>query len=191
MNIELWTEIYKLVSDSKYSESIQLLETIIIESAVCEFQPLVGVEISDPESVVVAQINKFKSHCEKQFEVKSIYLEMNGFDINYDRWYFDFFAYDTYSEDREDPEWLCDWKSDDWPDFTIHGLKPAQKVFEWYHENEIWNERPDVKNIYEAAMLLVMVKFIDFVSTVIESKDIGLPILATAHGFETIGYLRS
>jgi hypothetical protein len=40
------------------------------------------------------KFNRFISSSERGFPVKAVYLEMNGFDLNYDRWYFDYFAYD-------------------------------------------------------------------------------------------------
>ena len=191
--MNIWIEVDKLISESKYDDAIRFLEAQIIKSEIREFQPLIGLKISDEHNDVLSKTNEFISHNQKKFDVKSIYFEMNGFDINYDRWYFDYFAYDTYSEDREDPDWLCEWKSEDWPETTIHGLEPAQKVFEWYHEEKIWESRPEIKDTYEAAMLLIMSKFIQFISFVITSGKLSKPVIvfATAHDFETIGMIKS
>ena len=48
------------------------------------------------------------SRAKNRFDVRAVYLEMNRFDINYDRWYFDLFAYTEYSADPEDLDWLSD-----------------------------------------------------------------------------------
>jgi len=192
MNVEIWSEIDQLVLNSKYTDAIKVLETKIIDSGSVEFTPLIGAQISNNPADTNLLINQFLTHNKKSFDVQAIYIEMNGFDINYDRWYFDYFAFDNYSNDTEDLDWLCDWASDDWTPTTITGLESAQKVFEWYHENEIWKSRPDVKSTYEMAMLLIMCKFILFITTSAssESSSIGIPILATAHGFESIGRVK-
>ena len=191
--MNIWIEVDKLISESKYDDAINFLEAQIRNSEVREFQPLIGLNISDDQNEVLSKINEFISHNQKEFDVKSIYLEMNGFDINYDRWYFDYFAYDTYSEDLEDPDWLCEWKSGDWPVTTIHGLEAAQKVFKWYHKNQIWETRPEIEGPYEAAMLLIMSKFIQFINSVVTSGQLSKPVIvfATAHDFETIGMFKS
>lgn len=187
MKLELWSEIDILISKSKYSDAICILEEIIIDSKINEFQALIGARITNPQESVLKELKSFKTTCEHDFKVQAIYLEMNGFDINYDRWYFDFFAYDKYSEDLEDLDWLCDWQSEHWPEFEINGLEEAQEVFEWYHENEIWDKQKETSDVYDAAMLLIMTKFIEFMSEVARNGDVDIPILATAHDFDIIG----
>ena len=88
-----------------------------------------------------------------KFDVKAVYLEMNGFDINYDRWYCDFFAYSCYEPDVEKTDWLCEWQSGDWPQYELLGLESAQEAFAWYHGQRIWKSQPEFLPVYEASML--------------------------------------
>ena len=106
-----------------------------------EFVPVAEATVTNDTLASLEAINNFIELNSSSFEVESIYLEMNGFDINYDRWYFDYFAYDKYSNDPEDLEWLCYWQSKDWPETQIAGMKYAQQVFKWYHENQIWKTK--------------------------------------------------
>jgi hypothetical protein len=55
-----------------------------------------------------------RSTCVSRQDGSGRTVTMNGFDIKYDRWYFDLFAYSSYSPNVDDTEWLCDWHSDNW-----------------------------------------------------------------------------
>ena len=113
---------------------------------------------------------------------------MNGFDINYDRWYFDSFGYTEYSEDPDDMEWLCEWTSPDWKQFTLTGLEQTQDDFRWYMENKIYDRKTHVAEI-EIATLLVMVRFVQLIRSSLDvgPLDFSIPLLATAHDFDIFG----
>ncbi len=115
---------------------------------------------------------------------------MNGFDINYDRWYFDSFGYSEYVADPDDLEWLCDWRSPDWTQFTLTGLEPTQDDFRWYVEKEIWQNGTH-KTAKELAVLLVMVRFVQLIQSALAAGPLVLdvPVLATAHDFDMVGRL--
>ena len=119
--------------------------------------------------------------------MQAVYLEMNGFDANYDRWYFDSFAYTTYGEDPDDLQWLCDWASPDWPQLTLTGLERVQADFRWYMENRIY-DRKTHNAVKELAVLLVMVRFAQLVESAIEAGNLAkrVPVLATAHDFDIV-----
>lgn len=165
-----------------------MLESFISGSAAQEFASLVGASFSNPPAAVLDELNRFIATSQRSFAVKAVYLEMNGFDLNYDRWYFDLFAYSTYSSNVEDLEWLCDWQSDRWPAIELSGMEAAQGAFAWYQGERIWKSQPGFKPIYEAGMLLVMVKFAEFVGSVLQSGRLfkSIPVLATAHEFESV-----
>ncbi|NET33843.1 MAG: hypothetical protein F6K19_17790 [Cyanothece sp. SIO1E1] len=55
---------------------------------------------------------------------------MNGFDINPDRWYCDLFTYDT-DGGIDDFDWLSDWQSEYYQDYTITGLEDLQYRVIW------------------------------------------------------------
>ena len=113
---------------------------------------------------------------------------MNGFDINPDRWYFDFFAYTEYGSDPDDLEWLCDWESPTWKDVTLEGLEAVQADFDWYHSNEIWNDKT-FESAYDVSLLLVMCKYVALIESSLRSgaRTKSIPVLATAHDFDIVG----
>jgi len=183
-----WQAVYDHFKNNNVAGAISQLEEFISTHDAQKFACVVGASFLNPSSSVLAELNRFVEANEKQFDVKAVYVEMNGFDINYDRWYFDLFAYSSYSPNGDDTEWLCEWQSDHWPEIELTGMASAQEAFAWYHEQCIWKSQPDLKPIYEAAMLLIMAKFAGFVGSVLKAGHFTkpIPILATAHGFESV-----
>lgn len=97
---------------SDYGGAIKSLEGKLSKLRGTRFKSLLGRGFSNPPEAILAAINSFVSDSDQQFDTHAIYLEMNGFDINPDRWYFDFFGYREYVNDPEDLDWLADWQSE-------------------------------------------------------------------------------
>jgi hypothetical protein len=188
VNIRLWKAIDKRFRNSDIDGAIRSLEGLLSKEVVGHFKELIGLQFSNSPSSVLSEINKFVRACERSFDLKAVYLEMNGFDINYDRWYFDSFGYEKYGEGLDDSEWLCEWQSEDWKRVRLRGLEKIQKDFEWYHTREIWKDKK-YKRAYELALLLVMAKYVSLIQAALGSGKLvkPVPILATAHDFDIIG----
>ena len=163
--------------------AVSLLEDFLIENEAQRFSVLVGSEFSNRSVEIVAELDRFVEATERAFTVEAIYLEMNGFDINYDRWYFDLFAYSSYKADPDDLEWLCYWESRPWPEIALTGMGPCQEAFRWYHENQIWDVQREFKPIYDAAMLLTMAKFAALIGESLSTQPLvkPVPVLARLH----------
>lgn len=187
MNINLWKSIDNLIFLGKLDKAISDLERDLASCKGSRFKSLISSDFTNDPIMIAEKINEFVSFCERNLEVKSIYLEMNGFDINPDRWYFDFFAYDTYEEDQEDLDWLSDWDSEYWPGITLVGLEEIQKDFDWYSNNSGYEDIL-AKEAEEYAVLLVMCKFARLIGAAVATGKIkkGIPILASAHDFDII-----
>ena len=156
MQIRLWKAVDRRFRESDIAGAVTFLEKRLAAERVARFKGLLGNNFTNTPASILSAINKFVDACSEQFAVRAIYLEMNGFDINPDRWYFDSFAYIKY--DPKDVEWLCEWQSPDWPKVTLKGLEPVQADFDWYHAKEVWKEKK-YERAYEVSVLLVMVKF--------------------------------
>jgi len=186
--MSLWQSVHECFAKQNISGAVVLLEKFIGSYDAKRFASLPGTCFTNPPSDVLGEINRFIEANQSSFNVEAIYLEMNGFDINYDRWYFDLFAYASYSPDFDDNEWLCDCQSAGWPAIELVGAKAAQEAFAWYHDEEIWDSQPDLKPVYEASMLLIMAKFAEFIGSVLSTGQLTrpVPVLVTAHGFESV-----
>jgi len=184
MNPTLWRDVGRLVEAADFAGSVGLLEDLLAHHTRGLFQSLIGAEFSNPPSSVLRAINDFVGTSSEDFDVKAVYLEMNGFDINYDRWYFDFFAYSKLPVTRG-MDWLCRWDSAEWPPFLLTGLEPVQEAFRRYDEGELWRDGRHTAE-QEAAVLLVMVRFVSLVRSALATGPLvkQVPLLATAHDFD-------
>ncbi len=187
-DLGLWRKVDSGFREGDVDGTIHHLEEALSAENVDRFKKLIGSRFTNPPSDILSSVNDFANSCGRSFDVQAVYLEMNGFDINYDRWYFDFFAYSHYSEDPDDLDWLSDWQSDERPDITLTGLEHVQRDFEWYHENEIYKEESH-RRAYDISLLLVMTNFVSLVGRALAAGPLAkdVPVLATAHGFDVIG----
>src|SRR5262245_11406227 len=138
MDKNLWRTIGDFFKHDDVAGALVFLEKSLKKQPTKQFKRLLDAKFSNPPSVILTNINAFIEQCQQHFDVQAVYLEMNGFDINYDRWYFDFFAYSELGDDEDDRDWLCEWNSDRWPDMTLEGLESVQKDFETYDKKRLW-----------------------------------------------------
>ncbi len=188
MNVNLWKTVDTYLRSNNVDAAAADLESRLRAAASDRVASLADSHFTNPPRDVLGHIKDFISACQSRFEVRAIYLEMNGFDINYDRWYFDSFAYTKYSDDLEDMDWLCDWASPDSDQFTLTGLEQTQDDFRWYMEKKIYDcKTHDAEK--EIATLLVMVRFVQLISWSLNTGTLthSIPLIATAHDFDIFG----
>ena len=187
MSTRLWNTVDRRFLASDIDGAIRYLEKHLRNESTERFKGLIGAQFTNKPSVILSGINRFIQSCGQSFTIKAVYLEMNGFDINYNRWYFDFFGYKAYYE-QDDLDWLSDWESEDWRRGTLKGLESIQADFRWYHEQNIWQDKKYEKT-YEIAILLVMTKFVALIQSALRAGPLikPIPVLATAHDFDIIG----
>ena len=122
-------------------------------------------------------------------ELRAVYLEMNGFDINPDLWFFDLFGYTRYGDDPKDLEWLSDWDTESDPNesVTLTGLEAVQKDFERYGKLSGY-EKTAAVTACDHALMLVMLRFVQLIDKAVKSMEppCTVPALATAHDFEAV-----
>lgn len=188
MDVELWQRVENYLRSNDIDAAAADLESRLRTSASDRFRSLADLRFTNSPSAVLNHINRFIAHCATKFTVRAVYLEMNGFCVNYDRWYFDSFAYTEYSDAEDDLDWLCDWASPDWETLTLTGLEQTQDDFRWYMEDEIYNLKSHDKE-EDIATLLVMIRFVQLVRSAMDSGPLvcAVPLLATAHDFDIFG----
>jgi hypothetical protein len=131
---------------------------------------------NDP-SEIAKNIDDFIAFQKKKFEVKAVYVETNGFDINPDEWYYDIFGYKKYGG-HDDHDWLAEWDSDDYQGLVLTGMEKLQKVY----ENEDLSDKESGKS-----SLLVVIRFQQLIQKTIPLlKSRKIPILATGHDYDFI-----
>jgi hypothetical protein len=188
MEMILWNAVDRRFRKSDISGAIKFLEKRLAKEKVAHFKGLLEKGFTNTPHSILSAINKFINACSRQFPIRAVYLEMNGFDINPDRWYFDFFGYANYGSDPEDLEWLCDWQSGDWPQVTLEGLEPVQADFKSYLAKKVWKDE-QFQHACQLAVLLVMCEYVSLIESALAAgaRSKPIPVLATAHDFDILG----
>ena len=122
INIELCRTVDRFFRKNDLASAASYLESLLRAETSDRFVSLADRHFTNTPQSVLKHLNAFIKRCGKEFDIKSVYLEMNGFDINYDRWYFDSFGYSNYGDDPDDLEWLCDWSSPEWKQLNTDWL---------------------------------------------------------------------
>ena len=214
MNFELLDRLTEMLQKNELEEAIVIAENKLKEIPKTEFHKILNrnlfhlkfelanylKEFTDSASKYYKKGNKKinffsrifgnKKNEKKSKELKSIYCEMNGFTINYDRWFIDFFAFDFFQEiNLEDLDWLCDYEFDMEKSMTISGFEDLQIAFQNYMENETLKDE-NLKKSMEICELLIILRLQElFKFTFNENKNESwtkLPTLIDAHDYEMI-----
>jgi hypothetical protein len=191
MNVDLWYKIRDYVEQNRLDAAVADLEAGLAACESPRFKGLIAADFTNEPSSIVDHLNGFIAFCEAKFPLAAIYLEMNGFDINVDLWYFDSFGYRRYVDTPDNLEWLPYWNSADYPIAPLTGLESVQREYDWY-SNQEGHKDTMAREAADFAALLVMCKFARLISRAVETNKIGksVPILASAHDFNIIPKFR-
>ena len=203
MNFELEDKLSELLESKKLDEAIAMAEQELKNIPATDFHKILDKNLLHLTSALAKHINEFdKSTKEvlrkKQGFIKNVfgygkeikpaayYCEMNGFTINYDRWFIDLFSFENYS--LTDWEWLSDFYDSTAKDLTITGFEEIQKVFEDVHENNRFEE-PNIDKAYEVCELLVILRLQELFRETYKLNQSDwdkIPMFITAHDYELI-----
>lgn len=203
MNFELADKLTELIEAKKLDDAIDLAENELRKIPETDFHKIIGKDLKHMTNDLKEFIQTFdKTTTEvlkkKQGFLKSIfgtknnikpaayYCEMNGFTINYDRWFIDLFSFDKF--ETGDWEWLSDFYDSTAKDLTINGFEEIQKVFQDVHENKRFEE-PNIDKAYEVCELIVILRLQELFRETYKSCDsewTKVPMFVTAHDYEMI-----
>ncbi len=203
MNFKLADKLSELLESKKLDEAITMAEQELKNIPTTDFHKILGKNLLHLTSDLAKHINEFDKSTrqilkKKQGFIKNIfgsgkeiipaayYCEMNGFTINYDRWYIDLFSFENYC--LTDWEWLSDFYDSTANDLTITGFEDIQKVFEDVHENNRFEE-PNIDKAYEVCELLVILRLQELFRATYKTNQgdwDNIPMFVTAHDYEMI-----
>lgn len=203
MNFELVDKLTELLDAKKLHNAISLAENELKKIPDTDFHKVIGKDLIHMTNELMEFIQTFdKTTTEvlktKQGFLKSIfgikssvkpaayYCEMNGFTINYDRWFIDLFSFDKFETGNW--EWLSDFYDSTANDLTITGFEEIQKVFQDVHENKRFDE-PNIFEAYEVCELIVILRLQELFRETYKSCDsewTKVPMFVTAHDYDMI-----
>jgi hypothetical protein len=135
MNFKYAEQINADLEQLDFSNAITIAEKELKKLKETDFHFVLGKTLIDQAEELANWVEGFFVKASKKLDIKSLYFEMNEFDINTDAWYIDSFAF---SQDGglnlEDMEWLCDFEADSQTEtetiFIIEGYEKLQTAFE-------------------------------------------------------------
>jgi hypothetical protein len=203
MNFELADKLSELLESKKLDEAIAMAEQELKNIPTTDFHKILDKNLLHLTSDLAKHIKEFDKSTKdvlkkKQGFIKNLfgsgkdvkpaayYCEMNGFTINYDRWFIDLFSFENYS--LTDWEWLSDFYDSTANDLTITGFEDIQKVFEDVHENNRFEE-PNIDKAYKVCELLVILRLQELFRATYKTNQgdwDNIPMFVTAHDYEMI-----
>ena len=207
MNFELAEKLNQFLVKNEIGAAIEMAETELKSIPETDFHRIIGKNLLHLSKLLAVHLDEFYKSVQTTIpkkkqgffktifsknesgEIKAFYCEMNGFTINYDRWFIDLFAYDRISEEYYD--WLPDFYDMNDNDMNITGFEDIQKAFEDVHENNRFEEA-NINESYEICELLVILRLQELFrftyKTVLEDGKewVNIPMFVTAHDYELI-----
>lgn len=195
MNFDLEDKLNEYVKRNDLDSAIRIAETELSQISQTEFHQLIGMNLLHMELDLNEFISRFYSSVKLKYSLsftkrlKAFYCEMNGFTINYDRWFIDLFSFSEIGQ--EDYEWLADFEHHTKKNLTITGFENLQKVYQDVYKNQK-HEIPEIEQAYEVAELLIILRLQElFRETYKNAQANGkkwseYPMFITAHDYEMI-----
>jgi len=160
-----------------YSKCEEIVRRALEAEAHSPFHLVLESDFTNEPADIAADFDAFLERESERMPVAAIYTEMNGFDINPDRWYFDLFGY-TSDGGLDDPDWISDWQSASWPDRTLTGMEELQAV---YASADLGSDAAYL------ASLLVVIRFQKLIHAARSRMNIGdIPVYSTGHDYDFI-----
>jgi hypothetical protein len=203
MNLELADKLTTLLYSKQLDQAIELAENELKSIPYTGFHRIIGRDLKHLAMDLTKYINTFNDDTTRVLKRKrrslkflfglnnnvkpaAFYCEMNGFTINYDRWFVDLFAFEKI--DLEGWDWLSDFYDSTAANMTITGFEDIQDVFREVHETNKIREHNIMKS-YEICELLVILRLQELFKEVYKyGRDewTKIPMFVTAHDYEMI-----
>lgn len=145
------------------------------------FHVATELDFTNDPATVARHFDEFLAQESAKFDIKAVYTETNGFDINPDRWYFDMFAYEGYAG-LGDLDWLSEWTSESNQDMTLTGMEALQSIY----DSDSFSDR-EYSTAADFASLFVVIRFQALVGRSAPLMErLKCPLLATSHDYDLI-----
>ena len=210
MNFELADKLNECLKAQQLDTAIQVAEQELKQLANSSFHAVLGRNILHLTPDLLTYIDDFYGEATKYFQynkkgfigslfnktskpirtLKTMYCEMNGFTINYDRWYIDLFAY-TIAGDYDDLDWLSDFQYSSNDSLTIVGFEDLQATYQDYMENEKWKDN-HLQSCSDICEFLIIHRLQELFRNAFEAAQTSnlswpnTPIYVTAHDYDLI-----
>jgi len=187
-------QIQRLIQAGKIEEAIQQTETALKALPETDFHQVIGKNLLHLQSGLVKFLNNFYETItdDGSSDTKAIYVEMNSFSTQYDRWFIHLLSYDAlHSMDSLD--WLQEFTEESEKNFVITGFESLQEANQRYMQSEGYRDN-NVRQACELHEYLVVLRLQELVKHTLTAQTgkaawASIPLFVTAHDFEDLIYV--
>ncbi|RPE12007.1 hypothetical protein EGT74_00170 [Chitinophaga lutea] len=186
--------IQDLLRAGQIAEAIRETETKLGLLPSSDFHGVIGKDLLHLQPALTSFLNHFYTDMkeEEELDMKAMYIEMNSFTIQYDRWFLHVLGYESLS-DRDNLDWLTDFSGESEKSLVITGYEALQEANKKYMQSEGYRN-DDLRQACELQELLVILRVQELVShTVTAGKGkfpwADLPVFVAAHDYEDLMFI--
>jgi hypothetical protein len=187
-------QIESLIQAGKIEEAIQETEAKLSQLPQTDFHQVIGKGLLHLQPVLVKFLNDYYESVEadEQLDIKAIYVEMNSFSTQYDRWFIELFSYDS-QHSKDNLDWLKDFSGESEKSMTITGYESLQEANQRYMQSEGYRDN-DIRQACELHEHLVILRLQELVKQTIAANKgkaawASVPVFVSAHDFEDLMYV--
>ncbi len=192
MNFDFCVQINDDLAKLDFAKAIHTAESKLKDLPVTDFHAVLGLSFTGQTAEVADWIELFFLKSSEKLIVKSLYFEMNEFDINTDEWYIDGFAFSK--DDGLNPadmEWLGDFETfaqvETGTLLSLHGFEKLQDAFEIIEPDS--QQVQDAKDWCEQIIIARYMELMHAARTLAKQKQMkwaAVPIYFTEHAYDFI-----
>lgn len=187
-------QIQDLIQAGKIAEAIREAEAKLSQLPPSDFQRVIGKDLLHLQPALTSFLNYFYEAMtvEEELEIKALYIEMNSFTTQYQRWFLHVLAYESLY-DRDNLDWLTDFSGESEKSLTITGYEALQEANEKYMQSEGYRD-DGLRQACELQEFLVILRVQELVKhTVTANKGklawAALPVFVSAHDYEDLMFV--
>ena len=189
-----YEKVENLIRTKRLDSAIDFCEQELKKLPNSSFHKVIGKTMLDQTEELNLFIDQNFSDPKKISKTCAFYSELNGFSINWDKWFLNILAYDNKGNFYDDEsEWLFEefWGSNNPEYFIITGWGELQAAFQDYHSNEKYNieEMQITAELTEFLIVLRLQQLFKYVITSARESGIiwsKVPWGVTAHDYHLI-----
>lgn len=187
-------QILDLIQAGKITEAIRETEEKLNQLPPSDFHQVIGKSLLHMQPALTSFLNYFYAAMteEEELDIKALYIEMNSFTTQYQRWFLHLLAYESLSTPGN-LDWLTDFSGESEKTLTITGFEALQQVNEKYMQAEGYRN-DELRQACELQEYLVILRMQELVQQTLQANKgkapwAALPVFAAAHDYEDLMYI--
>lgn len=192
MNFDFAEQINPDLEKLDFDKALNIAQTELRKIPTTEFHSVLDKSLVGQADALASWVENLYNFATKKNKVKTLYFEMNEFDINTNYWYIDSFASNKDGGLHfEGMEWLCYFDTDSQVEtktvFEIEGCKELQEAFA-----NIELDTDDLQNARDWCEQIIIARFMELMATahnIAKTKKLNwgsVPIYFTEHSYDFI-----